>query len=102
MPKSWRKRPSKVSASPSTVFANLGEDERQQVMRLIERLAHRLFHGPTGLSLTPEANSFYRAKQRCTNPRHHKYPLYGGRGIEFKYQSLMEFLQDVGYPKPSP
>jgi hypothetical protein len=83
-------------------FSRLPEQDQRTVCKVVEQLAHWLFHGPTGLSLTSEGSAFYRAKQRCTNPTHHKYPLYGARGVEFRYESLMQFLQDVGYPKPSP
>lgn len=42
--------------------------------------------------------------QRCTNPHHHKYPLYGGRGItvcdEWR-DSFMAFYLAVG-DRPSP
>lgn len=42
-------------------------------------------------------------KGRCGNPRNHKYPLYGGRGIRVCARwicSFAHFLADMG-PKPS-
>ena len=48
---------------------------------------------------TPEYKTYYDAKARCTNPRHISYPNYGGRGIEFKFDSFEQFLAEVG-PKP--
>ena len=30
------------------------------------------------------------AKQRCTNPHDPQYPNYGGRGIEFRFGSVLE------------
>jgi hypothetical protein len=32
------------------------------------------------------------AKQRCTNPKERNYPRYGGRGIEFKFSSAIEYI----------
>jgi hypothetical protein len=39
--------------------------------------------------------------QRCRDPRHVRFPYYGGRGIEVRYASFGDFFADVG-PKPSP
>lgn len=37
-------------------------------------------------------------KQRCTNPNHMAYSLYGGRGISFdpSWNSFISFLSDMG------
>jgi hypothetical protein len=43
--------------------------------------------------------SHYKAmKQRCTNKKNKKYPLYGGRGIVIceKWQTFEGFLEDMG------
>jgi hypothetical protein len=49
----------------------------------------------------PELNIYYAARQRCTNPHNKDYKDYGGRGIEFRFQSFEKFLEEVG-PRPSP
>jgi hypothetical protein len=49
-----------------------------------------------------EYRSWERAKARCLNPNHHKYPLYGGRGIRVCDRwrgSWPNFFADMG-PKP--
>lgn len=40
------------------------------------------------------------ARQRCRNPRHPRYPDWGGRGIEFAHcwDDFGKFLADVGEP----
>ena len=40
-------------------------------------------------------------RQRCTNPRDHKYPNYGGRGITYdpRWNDFKVFCADVG-PRP--
>lgn len=35
------------------------------------------------------------ARQRCTNPNHPSYPAYGGRGIEFRFESLDAYVNYV-------
>lgn len=49
----------------------------------------------------PERTAFHGAKARCTNPKEPCYPRYGGRGIEFRFDSFEEFFVEVG-PKPTP
>ena len=41
-------------------------------------------------------------RQRCLNPRNHKYPIYGGRGITIcdRWEKFRNFLQDMS-PRPS-
>jgi hypothetical protein len=62
-------------------------------------------HGETsGGKLTPEYNSWVKLRNRCNNPKHHAYHLYGGRGIKVcqRWQeSFTAFLEDMGR-KPSP
>lgn len=53
-----------------------------------------------GLSYTPEYRAYISAKHRCTNPEARVYPAYGGRGIEFRFTSLKEFVKHIG-PRPS-
>ena len=52
---------------------------------------------------TPEYNSWRGMVQRCTNPKHMHYHLYGGRGITIcdRWRLFTNFLQDMG-DKPSP
>lgn len=49
---------------------------------------------------SPEWNSYHGAKVRCSNPRQLRWKDYGGRGIEFKFQSFKEFYDELG-PRPS-
>ena len=41
------------------------------------------------------------AKQRCTNPKNNSYKNYGGRGIEMRFKSCRELLDEIGH-RPSP
>lgn len=50
-------------------------------------------HGRTG---TSEWNTYRDAKNRCTNPRHHAYKDYGGRGIKFLFTSFEQFFDLLG------
>lgn len=43
-----------------------------------------------------EYNIYYGAKDRCTNIKNTGYKNYGGRGVEFKYESFLDFLDDLG------
>lgn len=58
------------------------------------------------LSGSPEYNSWNTMIHRCTNPKNHKYPDYGGRGIGVcirwldKIWGFKNFLSDMGN-KPS-
>lgn len=55
------------------------------------RAAHGMSHSPTYRSWTA-------MKERCQRPNHHKYPLYGGRGIKVckQWQTFEGFLADMG------
>lgn len=44
----------------------------------------------------PEYNAFNAAKGRCRNKNNRSYKDYGGRGIEFRFNSFQEFLAEVG------
>lgn len=50
---------------------------------------------------TTEYRSYASAKNRCISPSNHAYKDYGGRGIEFRFSSYVEFLVEIGR-KPSP
>lgn len=51
--------------------------------------------------VTPEYCAYKNAKQRCTNPNNEKYPIYGGRGILFRFNSFEEWFAELG-EKPEP
>jgi hypothetical protein len=58
-------------------------------------------HGLTG---SPEYRTWSSMKARCTQPSHHAYANYGGRGIrvcERWNRSFESFLRDMG-PRPRP
>jgi hypothetical protein len=57
--------------------------------------------GYIGRKPSPELHTYYTAKDRCNNPRCKDYRNYGGRGIEFRFASFLEFLAEVG-ERPSP
>jgi hypothetical protein len=42
---------------------------------------------------------YHDAKRRCNNPKHKRYPDYGGRGIKFLFNSFDHFLDTMG-PRP--
>ncbi len=62
--------------------------------------AHATKHGAVE---SKEYNSWRGAKERCTNPKHIEYPIYGGRGITMAPEwlsSFSQFFKDMG-KKPS-
>jgi hypothetical protein len=52
-------------------------------------------------SKSAEYRTYASAKQRCNCPSVESYPLYGGRGIEFRFETFSEFYEHLG-PKPTP
>ena len=42
---------------------------------------------------------YHDAKRRCINPKHQRYHDYGGRGIQFNFNSFEEWLAYMG-PRP--
>lgn len=61
----------------------------------------RIKHGHLlGGNITPEYRAYQAAKTRCRNQNHVGFPRYGGRGIEFRFESFEEFFSAIG-PKPS-
>ena len=62
----------------------------------------RLTHGQSKVGhVTREYRSYQNAKRRCTDPKNICYPLYGARGIKFKFQSFEQFFVEVG-ERPEP
>jgi hypothetical protein len=49
-----------------------------------------------GKRKTVEYRSYCSAKTRCQNPNGKNYNDYGGRGIEFRFDSFEEFLIEIG------
>ena len=49
---------------------------------------------------SPEYYAFRNAMQRCIDPNDARFADYGGRGIEFRFNSFKEFIEAVG-PRPS-
>ncbi len=45
---------------------------------------------------TKEYKAFIHARYRCTNPECDVYMYYGGRGIQFKFETFEQFLVEVG------
>ena len=43
-------------------------------------------------------NAFYHAKQRCNDETHPRYGDWGGRGIEFRFSKLRDFINCIGVP----
>lgn len=65
-------------------------------------IARSTKHGDaSGGKCTVEWTSYRNARARCHNLKHKSYPDYGGRGIEFRFESFEEFLATVGR-KPTP
>jgi hypothetical protein len=48
------------------------------------------------MSNTPEYKSFASAKNRCSNPNNPSYKDYGGRGIQFLWDTFEEFYEIMG------
>jgi hypothetical protein len=63
----------------------------------------RTLHGHAAQQRSPEYRTWHGLKGRCCNPKNHKYPIYGGRGITVCptwVDSFETFLRDMG-PRPS-
>lgn len=61
-------------------------------------LESKLKHGKTK---TPEFKSYQSARRRCVSSKDISYPNYGGRGVEFRFNSFQEFYEEVG-ERPEP
>lgn len=47
-------------------------------------------------SKSPEYRTFIEARARCQNPNDDDYKDYGGRGIEFRFKNVPEFIEAIG------
>lgn len=54
-----------------------------------------------GDSQRPEYSAYKQAEFRCTRPQAPNFHAYGGRGIEFRFDSYEQFIECIGY-RPSP
>lgn len=54
-----------------------------------------------GMRKTKAYNSWSMMRVRCLNPRDHKFPTYGGRGITIceRWSKFENFIEDMG-PRP--
>lgn len=61
------------------------------------RSCFRVKHGH-GKSSDPTYSKYQAMRQRCENPKHRSYPIYGARGIEVceRWMSFSNFLEDMG------
>lgn len=63
---------------------------------------HNVKHGEKQSRKTsPEYTAFCTAKQRCIDPNVKSFKSYGGRGIQFRFESFADFLREVGR-RPTP
>lgn len=71
-------------------------------LEIENRRTVHLVHGHSSQAngMTPELRAYFHAKERCENPNVKNYPLYGGRGIKFRFKSAKQFLDHMG-PRPS-
>lgn len=66
-------------------------------LELIKNNDYNKTHGMKG---TPEYTAYQQAKNRATNIKDKDWRYYGGRGIEFRFNSFEEFFREVGF-KPT-
>jgi hypothetical protein len=67
-------------------------------------MAERFWDRAWGPFPRGEYSIWYGMVRRCTNPRDHRFPYYGGRGIGVSARwrhDFMAFFADLG-PRPSP
>lgn len=63
--------------------------------------AKNFVHGFARRGHAAEYSAYWNARRRCTNRRDRRWKDYGGRGIKFRFASLVHFMESVGR-KPSP
>jgi len=64
-------------------------------------LGHQIHGESKGGKLSAELLAYRGAKSRCNNKNSKQYNDYGGRGIQFRFQSLQQFIEHIGR-KPTP
>ena len=59
---------------------------------------HGRWNQTHGMHSSPEYNCWAGVKQRCLNPKNHRYNEYGGRGITIceRWMKFENFLADMG------
>lgn len=62
--------------------------------------AKNFVHGHAKRGDNAEYHAYLNARRRCTDQKDKRWKDYGGRGIQFRFKSLEEFIQCVG-KKPS-
>ena len=64
---------------------------------------HRFRPPPLTVQYKSEYQSWTNMRERCNNPKHKKYPIYGGRGItvDSRWNEFKNFMLDMGR-KPDP
>lgn len=67
----------------------------------MDKMINHKFNLTHGSSNTLEYGSYCGAKSRCQNSNNTSFIDYGGRGIEFKFNSFEEFYKELG-DKPEP
>jgi hypothetical protein len=50
-----------------------------------------------GMSKSPEFTAYQNAKNRCRREKDPRYSQYGGRGIEFRFETFAEFIEHIGH-----
>lgn len=57
----------------------------------------QITHGQSvGKNNSPTYRSFQAAKRRCTNPNTRDWKWYGGKGIQFLFDSVADLMADIG------
>ena len=64
-------------------------------------IANIVVTNPNALRRNTIYKAYLAAKARCQNKNHPLWKYYGGRGIEFKFHSYVEFYCELGN-KPTP
>jgi len=83
------------------ILASLLQSGKTQSCGCLRKETSTILSTTHGMRHTPEYRSYVHAKDRCNNPNDKRHKDYGGRGIEFRFESYQEFLDEIGR-KPSP